>query len=298
MASEYFDPEVIARVQKLEVRARKVVEGYMLGLHRSPFRGISVEFAEHRPYVYGDDIRHLDWKVYARLDRFYIKQHEQETNLRCQLVLDCSESMMYKGDAPLSKFEYGATMFATMAYLLIQQQDACGLTLFDKDVRTSIPPKATLGHYHSMLNVLDGITPGSTTMVGGSLGKVAAQLKRRGMVVIISDFLDDVSPISHGLNRLNFDGHDVMMLHIADPYEKDFPFSGPSIIEGLEKMGNLTCDPADLRGVYLRERAAHLEELHGVCKKMNFSMEEIVTSDPVDVSLSAIITHRTEFARR
>ena len=269
MASEYFDPEVIARIQKLEVRARKVVEGHMLGLHRSPFRGISVEFAEHRPYVFGDDIRHLDWKVYARLDRFYIKQHEQETNLRCQLVLDCSESMMYKGDAPLSKFEYGATLFATMSYLLIQQQDACGLTLFDKDVRTSIPPKATLGHYHSMLKVLEQITAGSSTMVGGSLGKVAAQLKRRGMVVIISD-----------------------------PYERDFPFSGPSIIEGMEKMGNLTCDPADLRGVYLRERAAHLEELHGVCKRMNFSMEVIVTSDPVDMSLSTIITHRTEFARR
>jgi hypothetical protein len=145
---------------------------------------------------------------------------------------------------------------------------------------------------------MEEITPGSTTMVGTALGKVAAQLKRRGMVIVVSDFLDDVGPIAHGLNQLSFQGHDLMALHVSDPHERDFPFRGRSVIEGMENMGKLVCDPSDLRGAYLREREAHLEELHGVCKRLGFVMEEIVTSDPLDVAISTIVIHRTAMARR
>ena len=289
----YFDPRVISMLKGLDVRARRVVEGYMIGLHKSPFRGLSIEFAEHRPYSPGDDLRRLDWKVYAKSDRYVIKQQEQETNLAAQFVLDCSESMFYRGGGPMSKYDYGATIAASMAWLLINQQDQVGLTLFDGGIRIGIPPKGTGGHYRSMIHAMESASPGSATMVGAVLGKVAAQLKRRGMVVIISDFLDEVGPISYGLNRLSFDGHDVLLLHVADPYERDFPFAGPAIIQGMENTGRLVCDPSDLRGIYLEARARHLEELRDACRRVRFDMWQCVTDQPIDAAITRILASRT-----
>jgi len=289
----YFDPQIIARLKGLEVRARRVVEGYMIGLHKSPHRGLSVEFAEHRPYVQGDDLRQIDWKVYAKSDRFYIKQQEQETNLACQFVLDCSESMVYRGAAPMSKFDYGATLAASSAYLFINQQDKVGLTLFDSDVRTAIPPRGTGGHYRTLINTMEAITPQAKTMVGTALGKTAAQLKQRGIVVVLSDLLDDTEPVAYGLNRLSFDGHDVIVLLLADPWEREFPFAGPSIIEGMENTGRLVCDPSDLRGAYLEARARHLEELRDTCRRLQFDMRECVTDEPIDRVLTSVLAHRT-----
>ena len=228
--SSYFDPGVISQLKGLTVRARRVVEGVMLGMHKSPLRGFSTEFAQHRNYVPGDDTRHLDWKVLAKSDRLFIKQYQQETNLACHFVLDCSESMSYAGGAALSKYDYAATLLASFAHLVISQQDSVGLSLFAENVRTTLPTKSTFGHLTNMLATLEKVTVTGLTSIGGSLGPIAAQLKRRSLVVILSDFLDDTAPFAYGMNRLRYDGHDVIVLHLADPWEQEFPFEGPSIL--------------------------------------------------------------------
>lgn len=288
----YFDPAVISKLKGLTVRARRVVEGVMLGMHKSPFRGISSEFAQHRNYVPGDDLRHLDWKVFARSDRFYIKQFQQETSLTCHFVLDCSESMSYAGGVPLSKFDYAATLAASFAHLVISQQDSVGLTLFADKVRTTLPAKSTFGHLSNLIATMENVTVAGSTQVGGSLGPVAGQLKRRSLVVILSDFLDDTQPFAYGMNRLRFDGHDVIVLHLVDPWEKEFPFVGPSILEGHEKSGRLVCDPRDLREIYLEERHDHVEEIKSLCRGMHYDYQEIITREPLDEALATLFHAR------
>jgi len=288
----YFDPAVISKLKGLTVRARRVVEGVMLGMHKSPFRGISSEFAQHRNYVPGDDLRHLDWKVFARSDRLYIKQFQQETSLTCHFVLDCSESMSYAGGAPLSKFDYAATLAASFAHLVISQQDSVGLTLFADKVRTTLPAKSTFGHLSNLIATMENVTVAGPTQVGGSLGPVAGQLKRRSLVVLLSDFLDDTQPFAYGMNRLRFDGHDVIVLHLVDPWEKDFPFAGPSILEGHEKSGRLVCDPRDLREIYLEERHDHVEEIKSLCRGMHYDYQEIITREPLDEALATLLHAR------
>jgi uncharacterized protein (DUF58 family) len=292
----YFDPAVISQLKGLTVRARRVVEGVMLGMHRSPFRGVSAEFAQHRNYVPGDDLRHLDWKVLARCDRLYVKQHQQETSLTCHFVLDCSESMSYAGGAPLTKFDYAATLLASFAHLVVSQQDSVGLTLFTDNVRTTLPAKSTFGHLANLITTLENVTPGGLTRVGGSLGPVAGQLKRRSLVVILSDFLDDTEPFAYGMNRLRYDGHDVIVLHLADPWEQEFPFAGPSILEGHEKSGRLVCDPSDLRAIYREERQAHLEEIRSLCRGLHYDYQEVVTREPLDTALATLLHARAALA--
>jgi uncharacterized protein (DUF58 family) len=291
-ARHYFDPLVISQLKGLTVRARRVVEGVMLGMHKSPLRGFSTEFAQHRNYVPGDDTRHLDWKVLAKSDRLYIKQYQQETNLACHFVLDCSESMSYAGGSPLSKFDYAATLTASFAHLVISQQDSVGLTLFAQNVRTTLPSKSTFGHLTNLIGTLEHITATGLTSIGGVLGPVAAQLKRRSLVILISDFLDDTAPFAYGMNRLRYDGHDVIVLHIADPWEQEFPFAGPSILEGHEQSGRLVCDPRDLREIYLEERQDHLDEIRSLCRGMHYDHQEISTREPLDVAIGALLQAR------
>ncbi len=216
----------------------------------------------------------------------------------CQFVLDCSESMAYKGSAPMSKFEYAATAAASLAYLLVLQRDAVGFTFFDAKVRAHIPPRATYSQFHHALTTMENITPGAKTMTGETLMAVGANLKRRGLIVLISDFLDDIDPITLGLNRLCFDGHEVMALSVADPYEVEFPFAGPAIIEGLEQTGELRCDPSDFREVYLEARAAHFAALRSVCRRLQFDLSEMVTSRPLDEALSEMLLLRHQTATR
>ncbi len=294
----FFDPHVISRIQRFEIRARRIVEGFLVGIHRSPFLGTGLEFKQHRQYVQGDDLRFLDWKVYAKTDRFYVKQFLWETNMPCQFVLDCSESMSYKGAAPMSKFEYAATAAASLAYLLVLQRDAVGFTFFDTKVRAHIPPRATYSQFHHAITTMENMTPGAKTMTGETLMAVGANLKRRGLIILISDFLDNVDPITLGLNRLCFDGHEVVALSVADPDEVDFPFSGPAILEGLEQAGDLRCDPSDYREVYLESRAAHFAALRLVCRRLQFDLSEMVTSRPLDEALSEILLLRQQTATR
>ena len=207
-----FDPHTIARIERLEIRARRLVEGYIIGIHRSPYRGISTDFAEHRHYVQGDDTRHLDWKIFARSDRYYVKKYEQDTNLEARFLLDCSKSMFFKSDeAAMSKFEYGATMIASLGYLLHKQRDAIGLTLFDTDMRTTLPPRATYSHFRHMAETMEKATPGGDTGLAKVLKKVGMQIGRRGLVVVVSDFIDDVSALGEALGLHDTEGNEVIL---------------------------------------------------------------------------------------
>ena len=288
----YFDPAIISQLKGLTVRARRVVEGIMLGMHKSPFRGISAEFAQHRSYVPGDDLRHLDWKVYARSDRFCVKQFRQETSLACHFVVDASESMNYAGGGAMTKFDYAATLVASFAHLVVGQQDSVGLTLFADKVRTTLPAKSTFGHLSNLIATLENVTATGLTRIGGSLGPVAGLLKRRSLVVLLTDFLDDTEPFAFGMNRLRYDGHDVIVLHLADPHEQSFPFAGPSILEGHEKSGRLVCDPRDLREIYLEERQEHIDEILALCRGMHYDYHEIATREPLHVALATLLQAR------
>ncbi len=264
----------------------------MAGMHKSPTKGMSMEFRQHREYVQGDDPRHLDWKVFAKTDRYYIKEYESETNLACQIVLDCSESMTYRGEGPMTKFDYAATAAASLAYLLLLQRDAVGFTLFDAEVRTHIPAASAFSQFHHAVNAMENVTPGARTMTGNALMAVGNNFKRRSMVIVLSDFLDDVDPLALGLNRLHFDGHELMAVHVADPLEISFPFSGPAIIEGLEDSGRLRCDPSDFRELYLENRADHLAQLRLACRRLRYDFVETVTSSPLDEALSELLLQR------
>ncbi|MFO7897738.1 MAG: DUF58 domain-containing protein [Planctomycetota bacterium] len=296
--ARYFDPHVISRVQGYDVRARRVVEGFLVGVHKSPFLGTGLEFKQHRQYVQGDDLRYLDWRVYAKTDHLFVKQFEWETNMPCQFVIDCSESMAYRGGSPMSKFEYAATAAASLAYLLLLQRDAVGFTFFDDKVRAHIPPRATYAQFNHAMTTMEEITPGAKTMTGETLMAVGANLTRRGMVILLTDFLDDIDPIALGLNRLCFDGHEVVAICVADPYELQFPFSGPSVIDGMEETGELRCDPSDYREVYLESRAEHIAELRAVCRRLQFDLVELDTSRPLGEALSEMLLQRQQTATR
>ena len=294
-----FDPHIIARIDRLELRARTIVEGFMLGIHRSPYHGISTDFAEHRHYVQGDDTRHLDWKVYARSDRFYVKKYEQDTNLEARFLVDCSRSMFFKSaDAAMSKFEYAATLVASLAYLLQKQRDAVGLTLFDNALRTTLPPRATFAHFRHMTDTLENATPGGDTALGNALKKLGMALRRRGLVIVVSDFLDELDDFGHGLALHAVEGNEVILFRVEDPEEKEFPYRGSTLFLGMENEGRMLCDPLDLRREYLVERERHIARLYDACRRHGFMMEEALTDQPLDGMLSGFLNMRAALFRR
>ncbi|MGB1070858.1 MAG: DUF58 domain-containing protein [Planctomycetota bacterium] len=251
-AQSLLDPAILARVSGLVVRARMIVEGSITGLHRSPFHGSSVEFAEHREYVPGDDIRHIDWKVFGRSDRFYIKQFEEETNLRVQLVLDASESMNY-GSGAMTKLDYARTLAASLAYLILGQQDAVGTLVFDEKIRAEAPISQSRSHLQDMVSVLAQESGKDATDIGEVLGRVSDRLKRRCLIILLTDLFDEPDKILHGLRRLRHAGHDVLVLHVMDPDELEFPFTRMTMFEGMEGMQDQLADPEAVREAYLAE---------------------------------------------
>ena len=251
-AQRLLDPATLARISGLIVRARMIVEGSITGLHRSPFHGSSVEFAEHREYVPGDDIRHIDWKVFGRSDRFYIKQFEEEPNLRVQLVMDASESMNY-GSGAMTKLEYARTLAAALAYLILGQQDAVGALVFDDKIRADAPISQSRSHLQDLVSVLSQESGKDTTDIGEVLGRVSDRLKRRCLIVLMTDLFDEPEGILHGLRRLRHAGHDVLVLHVMDPDELEFPFTRMTMFEGLEGMQDQLADPEAVREAYLAE---------------------------------------------
>jgi len=284
-------PEAIKRIARLDLRARHVVEGFLAGMHRSPYFGRSVEFRQHRQYSAGDDIRYIDWKVWGKQDRFYVKQFEEETNLRSTLLVDVSESMHY-GSGAMTKFEYAATIAVSLAYLLLRQQDAVGCVAFDDRPRTIVPQRTRRNHLNSIIEALDASAPKNKTDLYRVLRDAAETFPRRGLVVLISDLLADRPGLLRGLKMLRSRGHDLLVFHVMDDDELDFPFNGPTRFEGLELPVNLNCNPRALREGYLRALGDFLAEVRRGCAHNNTDYALLRTSQPLDAALAAYLSNR------
>lgn len=287
----FLHPATVARIARLDLRARQVVEGFITGLHKSRFFGHSVEFVQHRDYVPGDDIRFVDWKVWAKNDRYYIKQFEAETNLRCTLVVDVSESMQY-GRGPLNKYNYACTVAACLAYLVIRQQDSAGLVTFDSDVRQVLPARSAQNHLDAICKAMHISKPEKKTDIQKIMARVAESTPTRGMIVIISDFLVDREPLFKALEMLRHRKHDVLAFHIMDDDEMTFPFSGTTRFEGMEELPHLLCDPRALRDGYLEALEEYLVEVRRGVTRIGCDYALIKTSDYLDAALSKFLHHR------
>jgi uncharacterized protein (DUF58 family) len=293
----FLHPQTIARISRLDLRAQHVVEGFISGLHRSPFYGHSVEFVQHREYTPGDDIRHLDWKVWSKTDRFYIKQFEAETNLRCNLVVDVSESMHYGVDkhkkaGTLNKYEYGCTAAASLAYLLLRQQDAVGCLTFDEDVRQILPPRSQQRHIDAICQAMHVSRPRDKTDIEKILRRVTESIASRGMIVIVSDLLVDREPLFRGLHMLSQRRHDILLFHVMDDDELTFPFAGTTRFEGMEELPHLLCDPRALRDGYLEALEEYLVEVRRGCTRLGIDYALVRTGDYLDAVLSKFLHHR------
>jgi uncharacterized protein (DUF58 family) len=288
----FLDPAVIARLGTMELKARTVVEGFLSGLHRSPYKGFSVEFAEYRQYLPGDDLSTLDWKVYARSDRHYVKQYQEETNLECHLLLDVSASMAYRGAAAMSKMEYASVLAGSLAFLMNRQRDAAGLMAFDERIALRLPASARRGHLHSLLIALERLEPGRRSDVPRPLQQLAEALVRRSLVVLISDLLDDPEPIIKGLKHLKSRGNDVIVFQVLDPNELTFPFLGSSRFKDLESADEVTAEPSSIRAAYLQAldslRLRYERDLRGV----GIDYRLLDTSKPLDFALLGYLSAR------
>ncbi|MEX0704242.1 MAG: DUF58 domain-containing protein [Planctomycetales bacterium] len=287
----FLQPEALSRISRLEVRARHVVEGFLSGMHRSPFYGQSVEFVQHRDYVAGDDVRRIDWKVWSKTDKYYVKLYEEDTNLRTTLLVDLSESMRF-GSGAMTKYEYGCTVAASLAYLLLRQQDSVGLVAFDEAVRTVVPPRSRQTHLHGILAALDAQDPVKKTDMYGVLREVAEQQTRKGMIVIVSDLFAEREGLFKGLRLLRHRGHDVLIFQIMDDQELDFDYAGTTKFEGMEEMGDLICDPRSLREGYLAAVEEFREELRRHCARNTIDFQTIRTSQHLDAALAHYLNHR------
>lgn len=284
-------PEVIKRIARLEIRARHIVEGLLSGMHRSPYFGQSVEFLQHRQYVPGDDLRRVDWKVWAKQDRLYVKQYEEDTDLRCCLLVDGSASMEY-GSGPLNKCDYAMTAAAALAYLLLRQQDAVGCVAFDETIRQTIPLRTSTSHLTTIVRALESRQPRDTTRLYDVLARVAETYPRRGMMILISDLLVEPEDVLRGLRLLRQRGHDVLVLHVMDDDELDFPFARPARFEGLESSDQLSCNPRALREGYLQALERFLDTVRHGCARDNVDYALIRTSMPLDAALQEFLNHR------
>ncbi len=296
-SKKYLHPEAIRRIGRLEIRARHIVEGFLSGMHRSPYFGQSVEFLEHREYSPGDDLRHVDWKVWARQDRLYVKRFEEDTNLQCTMLIDASASMQY-GRGPLSKFDYAATAAASLAYLLLRQQDAVGCITFADDVHRAIPCRSKRVHLDSIVRALVMEEPREKTELLKILQYAAETGPRRGMIVLFSDLLTETDGFVRGLKMLRQRGHDVLILHVMDDDELDFPFDGPTRFEGLELPAHLVCNPKALRSGYLEAVNSHLHKIRRESARNGADYTLIRTSAALDASLAAFLSHRMGRMRR
>jgi len=291
----YSDPDVIAQISDLTLRSRRLAEGGISGQHRSPFHGFNIEFASYRDYTPGDDLRRLDWRVFARSDRHYIKQYEEESNVRVTFVMDASASMNYKGArAALSKFEYASTLVVSLAMLLAKQQDPVGLVLFDEEAGTTLPPSAKQTQVTVMTELLESCTPARKTELGGLLSSLTDRIRRRGFLVIVSDLFTDMETVYDGLNRLRFLGHEVLVLQVVDRDELDLPFDGPTVFKDIEGDEELFAEPGGFRRDYQDAMQAFLDDVKRECGGRGYDHVRLVTDEPLGASLSRFLHGREE----
>jgi len=288
---KYLKPETIATLANMQLRARMVVEGFIVGLHKSPYHGFSVEFAEHRAYGPGDDLRHMDWKLYGKTDRFYIKQFEEETNLKAHLLIDVSKSMSY-GSGSVTKIQYASFLAAALTYLMLHQQDAVGLTLFDSEIRQHLRPSSRPSTLNAILSQLEGIVPGPETAVGESLHHLAERINRRGLVIVISDLFDEPEKILSGLKHFRHDNHEVILFHILDPQEVNFSFDAHTKFYDMESGDMLATEPWHIQKAYQNAVQKFCDVLKQGAREQNSDYVQLTTDQPLDLALSSYLNKR------
>ncbi len=293
---KYLRPEVIAKLANMELKARFVVEGFLVGLHKSPYHGFSVEFAEYRQYNPGDPVKNIDWKAYGKTDRYYIKVFEEETNLRTYILMDVSASMSFSSEKRLSKLEYGKYLAASFAYLMQLQKDAVGLTLFDTDIREERPPSSTRVNLFEMLKVLETTEPGGDTSAAEVFFKVARRIGRRGLVVIISDLYDEPEDIIRAIKQFRHMGHEVIVFHLVDPAEIKFDFKGETIFEDLESDSKIQTRPWAIRERYQKRFLEYIDYIRMEMEGSQIDYELIDTEKAFDVALMAYLHKRGKLA--
>jgi uncharacterized protein (DUF58 family) len=288
---KYLDPEVVRMISNMEIRARLVVEGFISGLHKSPYQGFSVEFAEHREYVPGDELKHIDWRVFGKSDRFYIKLYEEDTNLKCYVLLDVSQSMSYSSDG-ISKFEYGANLAGALTYLMLNQLDSVGLLTFDENIRKYIPPRSSPRHLKIILNELEKTETGNPTRVSHIFHDFAERIKKRGLIIVISDLLDDPNEIMTSLQHFRHKKHEVIVFHLLDSNELTFPFERLTLFRGLEDRTEILTEPHALRRTYISHLEEFLNRLRKGCRDGNIDYNLINTRESYAKALTRYLAAR------
>jgi uncharacterized protein (DUF58 family) len=289
---KYLDPQTLASLEGLDLQARLLVEGYVAGMHPSPYHGFSVEFAEHREYVPGDDIRHVDWKVWSKTDKLYLKQYEEETNLLLYLLLDTSESMGYASQPHVSKLRYAQFVVAALAYLVLQQQDSVGLALFDQTIRRYLRPASQPSHLKELIHLLEVSPAGDKSDIGAVFHDLAERFKKRGVVAIFSDLFEDPARILAGLKHFRHRRHEVIVFHILDRAEIEFPFRETTLFKGLEGMPAVLTEPHALRRAYEAELRSFLEQIRKGCQMIDIDYVPLRTDQSLDVPLSSYLASR------
>jgi uncharacterized protein (DUF58 family) len=296
-AVSFIDPQTLMRIKSLQLRARIVVQGFLSGLHRSPHHGFSVEFSEYRQYTPGDDPRHLDWRLYARSDRYYIKRFEEETNLRCHLLVDLSRSMGF-GSITYNKVDYARTIAATLAYFMTLQRDAVGLVTFDQQIAEHAPARYRPGHLHRLMVCLERAVAGKSTDVSAALEQIASTVRKRGMVVLISDLLAPADSLRHQLRYLRSQGHEVILMRVLDPAELAFPFENPSTFVDMETGKDFYIDPTLARAQYLANFTRHGQEIERICRELGISYHQMATSRPLELAMFDFVQSRLHAKRQ
>ncbi len=292
---KYLEPAALAKTARLDIVAKGVVEGFISGLHRSPYHGFSIEFAEHREYVYGDNPKDIDWQAYGRSDRYVIKQYQEETNLRAYILLDMSGSMGYRSDeTDITKLEYGCFLAACLAYLLARQQDPVGLVTFDDEVRTLMPPGSTTVHLNLLLRELEKLKPGRTTNVSSSFHHLAEHIKKRGLIIIVSDLYDDQREVLKSLRHFRYKKHEVMLFHVFDRFELEFPFRNLTDFVDMETNERLQVDPKYVRSEYTKLIHEFIDVYKNDCSASQIEYVQTNTGVPYDLMLSKFLSARSK----
>jgi uncharacterized protein (DUF58 family) len=289
---KYLDPAILSKLNSLELRARLVVEGFMVGLHKSPYHGFSVEFTEHRPYMQGDDFKNIDWKAYGKTEKFYIKQYEEETNLKSYILLDTSKSMTYASAGNISKLEYATTLSASLAYLMVKQQDAVGMALYSDKIDKLFPPKANKNYLIEILKSLATLTPSQITNTANCLHEIAEKVKRRGLVIIVSDFFDDINSILSSLKHFRYKKNEVIVFQILDPLEVSFSFGKDAIFKDIELGDEITTQPFQIQKAYKESMQEFINKIKSECLSSGIEYNLLETSQPLDKALLSYIRKR------
>ena len=288
---KYLDPEVVAKLNNMKLRARLVVEGYLIGHHKSPYHGFSVEFAEHRAYGHGDEVRHIDWKLFGKTDRYYVKRFEEETNVRSYILLDKSQSMSFSSGS-ITKLAYGSYLSAALSYLMLNQKDAMGLVLFDEKIKKFIPPRAKTSHSNIIMSALEKIKAGNDTQIRPVLNSMADRIRKRGLVILISDLLDDPEQVLMGLNNFKYNKQEVIVFHLVDRKEYDFDFTDRTQFNDMETGATITTDPWHIRSAYKNQINESIKNYRQGCRNLKIDYVQIFTDQPLDIALNQYLNKR------